>query len=161
MSTDTLYTERRFSLGIFLILSIIALLMASFLIAQLVLGPLGSKPAPTWLLALLTGLFLLPAANFAFLSLRLTPEGVTVAYGLIRSFRRWEDLNACELDTFDAFYGWGVRFGKYREQWVWIYNTIGGGRVAFLTKSPKPRGLIVSTANPEKVVGIARDRIQR
>ena len=160
MAPDILYSERRFSLGIFLIFAVITGLMGVFLVAQLLLGPLGSQPAPTWVLALLTGLVALPGANFAFLTLKLTTEGVTVGYGLIRSFRRWEDLTGCEPDTLDAFYGWGVRFGKYRNDWVWIYNTIGGARVAFLTGKSKPRGLVVTCADPEKVVGIARGRIR-
>ncbi len=160
MPTETLYHERRFSAGIFIILTVVFLIMAGFLIAQLALGPLGSKPAPTWVLALMTGLFSLPMINFAFLTLTLTTEGVTVGYGVIRTTLRWDQINAVGRDTEDGFYGWGIRFGKYRGLWVWVYNTIGGERVAFVTGVRKPRGLLVTTADPERVVALARERLQ-
>ncbi len=161
MTSEILYLEKRFSFGIFMIFAVITLLMSGFLVAQMVLGPLGSKPAPTWLLAVLTGIFVLPAANFAFLTLKLTTAGVTVGYGVFKSFRRWEELAGCEIDAAEAFYGWGIRFGKYRDAWVWVYNTIGGRRVAFITGKTTPRGLIVSTEDPERVVEIARGRLLR
>jgi len=160
MPTETLHHERRFSAGIFFILAGIFLVMAGFLVAQLVLGPLGSKPAPTWLLAVFTGVFLLPMLNFAFLTLTLTTAGVRVAYGVFSSFRRWDQLTAVERDAEEGFYGWGIRFGKYRGQWVWVYNTIGGDRVAFVTTGAKPRGLLVTTADPERVVALARERLK-
>ena len=160
MQNETLYRERRFSAGIFFILAAVFLVMAGFLVAQVVLGPLGSKPAPTWLLALLTGVFLLPMLNFAFLTLTLTNEGVRVAYGVFSSFRRWDQLTAVERDAEDGFFGWGIRFGKYRGQWIWVYNTIGGERVAFVTGAARPRGLLVTTGDPDRVVAVARERLK-
>jgi len=157
MPNEPLYRERRFSAGIFFILAAVFLIMAGFLIAQLILGPLGSKPAPTWVLALLTGVFLLPMLNFAFLTLTLTNEGVRVAYGVFSSFRRWDQLTAVEPDAEDGFFGWGIRFGKYRGQWVWVYNTIGGDRVAFVTGAARPRGLLVTCADPARVAAIASE----
>ena len=160
MSTEFLYRERRFSAGIFFILAAVFLIMAAFLVTQLVLGPLGSKPAPTWLLALFTGVFFLPMLNFAFLTLTLTSEGVRVAYGVFSSFRRWDQLTAVEPDAEAGFYGWGIRFGKYRDQWVWVYNTIGGDRVAFVTGASKPRGLLVTCADPARVAALAREHLK-
>ena len=67
---------------------------------------------------------------------------------------------ACEADEEDSFYGWGIRLGRYKHHWVWVYNVIGGPRVVFLNGRRKPKGLIVSTAHPDEVISISNTRIQ-
>jgi hypothetical protein len=157
---NPLYQEQRTSLGITILLGLASSLLAMVLITQLIYGPLGTKPAPTWFLASLTALFALVTVNFRHITLTLTEEKVEVRYGVFRTTRRWGQVIACEMDEKHNFYGWGLRFGKYKCQWVWVYNVIGGPRVVFLTEKNKPRGLLVSTRNPEEVVRIASARIQ-
>ena len=41
-----------------------------------------------------------------------------------------------------------------------MYNVIGGSRVVFLTGKNKPKGLIVSTLNPEEIARIAATKIR-
>ncbi len=41
-----------------------------------------------------------------------------------------------------------------------VYNVIGGPRVLFLTGKKKPKGLIVSTLNPEEIARIAATKIR-
>ena len=159
-SCQPLYREARNSLGITLILGLVTLLMAMFLVAQLVYGPLGTKPAPTWFLAALTILVAVLTVNFRHVTLTLTQDKVEVRYGLFGASRRWEDVVGCEADEENSFYGWGIRLGRYRHHWVWVYNVIGGPRVVFLTDRNKPKGLIVSTAHPDEVMRISNSRIQ-
>jgi len=159
-SYQPLYREERNSLGITLILGLVTLLMTMFLVAQLIYGPLGTKPAPTWFLAALTMLFALLTVNFRHVTLTLMQDKVEVRYGIFGASRRWEDVVACEEDEKNYFYGWGIRLGRYKHHWVWVYNVIGGPRVVFLTGRSKPKGLIVSTAHPDEVISISNTRIQ-
>ena len=157
---EPLYQERRRSWGITFILGASTLLLTAVLIAQCVYGPLGTKPAPTWFLATLVGLFALLTLIFRQITLTLIEDKVEVRYGIFSTARRWEHLIACEEDEQNAFYGWGIRFGRYKHNWVWVYNVMGGPRVAFLTGKRKPKGLIVSTTNPGDVIRIANAQIR-
>ena len=155
-----LYREERNSLGITLILGLVTVLMVAFLAAQLIYGPLGTKPAPTWFLAALTALFALLTVNFRHITLTLTEEKVEVRYGIFSATRRWNETVACEMDEKHHFYGWGIRLGRYKSHWVWVYNVMGGPRVVFHTGKNKLKGLVISTTNPEEVVRISSTRIQ-
>ena len=159
MTEHILYREDKLSIGITVILGIIAVLMTIYLVAQMLYGPIGSKPAPTWSLGLLAGFFILCTINFFKIRITLTDDRVKVYYGVFGSSRKWTELRGCELDTKNGFYGYGIRFGKYKAEWSWIYNVIGGARVVFLAKPDKPGTLIVSTRNPDEILRIAKEMI--
>ena len=159
MQDNILYKENRASFGIFVILFLVSLTMVVYLVIQLIYGPVGSKPSPDWVLALLVLIFILSTINFSHIRILLTDEHIKVYYGLFGTTLKWKDIVSCEPDEKNHFYGWGIRFGKYKKQWYWIYNVIGGPRVVFLTEKTKPRGLIVSTSHPEKILEIAKGKI--
>lgn len=154
------HSETTFSLGICLILSLVTIVMAIMLTVQLVDGPLGSKPAPDWVLILLTAVFCALTLNFSFIRLSLTDAGVTVRYGIFKKSLAWKDVRACLEDNEAHFVGWGIRYGRFQSRPVWIFNVIGGPRVAFVTESTKPAGLIVSTRNPALLVQTAAGLIR-
>lgn len=156
-----LYSEKNVSTGIAIILGVISLLMAGFFVIQLIVGPLGTRPAPDWLLLVIAVFSIATTINFCWLSVTLTDEGVTVRYGIFRASRVWADVVSCEEDAERRFYGWGIRFGPYKKQWIWIFNVIGGPRVVFLTAGTKPRGLMISVKNPGEVLRVASERIGR
>ncbi len=161
MADTVLYREERKSLGITIILAVVTLAVAAFFFAQLAYGPLGSRPAPNWILGILTLLFLLAAINFRKITLVLTDSGMKVNYGVFGASLRWEDITHCGKDEKNYFYGgWGIRLGRYEGHWVTVYNVIGGSRVVFLTGKNKPKGLIVSTLNPEEIARIAATKIR-
>lgn len=153
------FTEKIFSKGLTIILSLVILVMAAVTVVQAISGPVGTKPAPTWVLIAFTLLFFLVTLNFLYLKIVLDEKGIRVSYGIFSSFRKWEDVDSCELDDKNYFYGWGVRFGRYKKQWIWIYNVIGGPRIFFIMKGKKPRGLMVSSKKPEEILRIAGDFI--
>lgn len=159
MISKELYKERLFSKGIFIILSFFTLLMAIYLFSQIIIGPLGPKPAPNWILIILVVFFVLCTINFSYINTSLTQEYIKVNYGIFSMRLNWSDIKECELDEKNSFYGWGVRFGKYKGRWVYIYNVIGGSRIAFISKHKKPRGLIISTKKPQEIIRIAKEYI--
>jgi len=68
---------------------------------------------------------------------------------------------SCETDTQSVlrYGGWGIRLGMIRGKPVWVYNTFGGIRVAFLAKGDKPRGMVVTTRNPEELMRVENELI--
>lgn len=158
---EMLYKENRISIGLILILGGVSVAAGACFFVQLAHGPIGSRPAPTWLLGAFALAFFLLTLNFSYIRIQMTAGGVFVHYGVFGKHLPWTAVTVCEEDTLNAVYGWGIRFGKYKGQWVWIYNVIGGDRVAFLTRGNSPRGLIVSTARPAEVIRMACQMIGR
>lgn len=159
MKDNIIYKEKRASIGIFVLLFSFTIAMAVYFVVQLFYGPLGSNPAPDWFLALLTVLFFLLSINFSHIEIKLTDQYIKVSYGIFSRTLNWADVIDCEKDEKNYFYGWGIRFGRYKKQWVWVYNVMGGPCLVFLTGKKNPKGLIISTKNPQKILDIARKKI--
>lgn len=150
------WTEKRFSLGITLILGIFTTALLVAVIYQLTTGPVSNKPAPTWFLAGMTGLFFLLTVNFSQLRTTLSPAGVRVRYGIFSCSRSWEQLEGCEEDTERRLLlGWGIRMIRYRGRSTWVFNTMRGRKVAFRSKDTGPWNLIVSTGDPDTMLAKA------
>lgn len=159
MKENSIYREKRASTGIFLLLLFVTIVMIAYFLVQLIYGPVGSDPAPTFFLAGFALFFILLTINFRYISIKLTDEYIKVSYGIFSKTLNWVDVVDCEEDEKNHFYGWGIRFGRYKKQWVWVYNVIGGPRIVFLTGKKNPRGLIVSTKNPQEILNIAKERL--
>ena len=145
------YSENLFSTGITIILALVTAAMGLMAIVQLIVGPLGSKPAPDWMLWGMTGLFLLITINFSVLRLRVDTEGFRVSYGVFSLRIPRSAIVSAELDQKGAFYGWGIRIGRYDGDWCWVYNVIGGPREAIKRSEGKFKRVLVSTARPEEL----------
>jgi hypothetical protein len=128
---------------------------------QINYGPVGTKPAPNSFYVIGIILALLIGLNFSAIRIRLTAEDVHVSYGAFGKTLVWTDVATCEIDTrLGARYDrWGIRFGIIHDKPVTVYNTFGGTRVAFLAKGNKPRGMAVTTRNPEELKRIANELI--
>lgn len=159
MKDHIIYIENRASIGIFVLLFLFTIAMSAYFVIQLIYGPIGSDPAPNWFLVLFIVFFLLTTINFSHIRIKLTDEYIKVNYGLFGTRLNWLDIVDCEADEENHFYGWGIRFGKYKKEWLWVYNVIGGPRIVFLTGKKKPKGLIVSTNNPQEFLTIAKRMI--
>lgn len=151
-----IFKEKTFSLGITIILGIVAVAITTFAIVNQVAGPLGSKPAPPLMLWIFSGFFILVTINFMFLSVSITSNGITAGYGILRTTISWERIESVEKDAENRFFGWGIRIGYYRKKRVWVYNTIGGDRVVFMTKDNKPTSIMVSSKNAEELINSAK-----
>ena len=161
LEKQILYRETVPVYGMIAIFSVVAGWMAFSLYYQLNYGPFGSRPAPNnvyiagVIFALLIGL------NFSAIRIRLTDVDVRVSYGLFGKTLAWHDVASCEIDSGAAlrYGGWGIRLGIIHGKKVWVCNTFGGTRVAFLTKGSKPSGSVVSTRNPDELMRISNELI--
>ncbi len=162
MDKRILYRETIPAYGMVAIFLVIACSMGFSLYHQINYGPIGSKPAPDNLYAIGCIVALLIGANFSAIRIRLTDLDVHVSYGLFGKTLPWHDVASCEIDRGAAalrYGGWGIRLGMIKGKPVWVYNTFGGTRVAFLTSGRKPRGMVVTTRNPEELMRVANELI--
>ncbi|MEE9600963.1 MAG: hypothetical protein V3W22_04605 [Thermoplasmata archaeon] len=158
MRADTLYEERFFSLAITGILAAVSAIMFFMLFYQLLVGPLGSEPAPNLLFLIMGLLFLGFGLNFSRLLIRITPGMVTVGYGLFRHRITWNNIEDCRIDETLAvkYGGWGVRVTKVGGKWRLVYSVVGGPRVLLALRAGRFREFVFSTRKPEEVTKIIR-----
>jgi hypothetical protein len=152
-----IYEERLLSGWITLLLGAVTLVLLWQVVQQFQSGSTGD--APLWLLPLLLLLFAALTVNFAWLTIRVTDDGVVVAYGMIRRRMSWDEIRDCYLDEASAvrYGGFGVRIGSYKGTRRLIFNTIGDPRVVVLTTSATTPEFVFSTAHPEEIIRIVRE----
>lgn len=158
MQPGSVYEEKLFSKWITIILASVTGIMLFFLVYQIVKGPLGAKPAPTWFLLVLALLFLGFTINFSRVIIRMTPEHVSIGYGLFKHKIPWEIVENCYLDETSAvrYGGSGIRITKVGEKWRIVYSVIGGPRVVLSLKEGRYREVAFSTKNPDQVMSIIK-----
>jgi len=162
MEKQVMYRETVPAYAIAAIFLGIAIWMGLSLYHQLDYGPIGPRPAPDNFYAAGIIFALLVGLNFSAIRIRLTNVDIRVSYGLFHKTLAWRDVASCEIDRGSVwrYGGWGIRLGIIHGKKVWVYNTFGGTRVAFLTKSGKPFGLVVSTRNPEELMRASNQLIE-
>lgn len=162
MEKQVFYQETVPAYGMIAIFLAVAGWMAFSLHYQLNHGPLGSNPAPNAAYAAGIAFVVLIGLNFSAIRIRLTDVDVRASYGVFSKTLSWKEIETCEKDSSPAlrYGGWGIRMGILNGKPVTVYNTFGGTRVAFLTRGSKPRGLVVSTRNPEELMRISDQLIR-
>jgi hypothetical protein len=158
---QVLYRETVPAYGIAAIFLAVAICMGFSLYYQINYGPIGSRPAPNSVYIIGAALALLFGLNFSAIRIRLTDVDAHVSYGLFGKTLAWKDVAKCERDdrSMVRYGGWGIRLGFIHGKPVTVYNTFFGSRVAFLTKGRKPRGLVVTTRNPEELMRVSNQLI--
>ena len=123
-------------------------------------GPIGSDPEPDWYyFAFIVFYFVLDIlmANFTKLTITADPQGITAAYGRIRHFEPWDNIESAELDKSSAlrsYGGWGIRFGWRKEGAVSVYNLMRAPTVLLKLKQGKRRYFGFSTRHPDEVMSL-------
>ena len=161
MEKQILYRETVPSYFIMALFLVIAVWMGFNLYYQINYGPIGSRPAPNTSYIIGIPLALLFGINFSAIRIRLTDVDARISYGLFSKTLAWKDVATREKDTSSIvrYGGWGIRLGFIHGKPVTVYNTFGGTRVAFLTRSRKPRGMVVTTRNPEELMRVSNQLI--
>ncbi len=155
----TLYEEKIYSRWNILIMGIVVLALSAALIWQVVDGPLGTRPAPDWFFVAMILFFLAIGTNFAVLTVRVTMQGVSVGYGIIRHHIPWSNIAGCRLDRTSAvsYGGWGIRLARVDGKKRLVYNIIGGPRVVVEKRQGSYPEFAFSTRNPEEVMKAIND----
>ncbi len=158
MQPGSIYEEKLFSKWITIILASVTGIMLFFLVYQLVKGPLGTKPAPTWFLLVLTLLFLGVTINFSRVIIRITPEHVSLGYGLFKHKIPWRIVENCYIDETSAvrYGGSGIRVTKVGDKWRIVYSVVGGPRVVLSVTEGKYKEVAFSTKNPDQVMNLIK-----
>ncbi len=151
---DTLYEEKIYSKWNILILGIVVLVLLVALIWQIIVGPLGTRPASNWFFAGMIIFFLLIGINFASLSIKVNMQGVSVGYGIIRHTVPWDSIAGCRPDEASAvnYGGWGIRIGWVGGKGRLAYNVLGSPRVVVERRYGKYQEFVFSTQKPEAVI---------
>ena len=149
-------------IGIFVAISLSLLVL---FIYQLLVGPVGSKPAPDlfylFMFIFFAGLTYF-VTNFNKLSITITAQSITVGYGILKRIIPWVNVQGCYLDeasAFGSYGGWGIRMGKVKGKWRLVYNVIGCPAVVLELERGRFREFVFSTKNAETVLEIARKQI--
>ena len=133
-------------------------------IYQLTSSPVGDRPAPDWfylvMMAVFAGVTVL-TANFTRLTISMTPDAITVAYGRFKYTIPWYKIAGCYLDKNPgiAYGGWGIRITKVKGKWLLVYNVIGSPRVILELKSGRFGQFAFSTKHPDEVLNIVKQQI--
>ena len=163
MQPKNFYEEKIFSKRITVILAVLTTSLLFVLLYQILVGPIGTRPAPNWFFLFMFLLFLGVMINFSRLTIRMTPGSISVGYGIIKHSILWENVEDSYLDEASTirYGGWGIRIAKVKGKWRLVYNVIGGPRIVLSLKRGRFKEFVFSTKNPEEVIKIAKERIGR
>ncbi|ATZ60964.2 MAG: hypothetical protein BME93_02205 [Methanosarcinales archaeon Met12] len=139
MRLENIYKEKILSKWITVMLSVITIGLFFILVYQILIGPIGTRPAPNWFFLAMFLLFLGLTVNFSNLNIKMTPRYISVGYGIFKHNIPWENIEDCYLDEASAirYGGWGIRIGRVKGKWRLVYNVIGGPRVVLIFKGEK------------------------
>jgi len=118
-------------------------------ILQAVFGiPVGTRPAPNYLLLILVLALVLIATNFRKLNIAIDSEKIEVSYGTIKKTISWNDVVSCESTRarMSVYGGVGIRLGIDKSL---AFTTSLGNAVKIVRKSGLP--FVFSTNDPEKL----------
>ncbi|AEG19219.1 hypothetical protein [Methanobacterium paludis] len=161
MDLNSLYEEKLFSKWSTIIFTIFTVLFLGLTVYQIFIGPLGDNKAPTWLLGLIFFLFLLFTINFSFMTLKLTPEFLSVRFGVLSYSVSWENIEKCYREEVPlwTYGGWGIRFEKSKGERRLAYTVPQTPQLTILLKNKNFREFIFSTRKPDKVMELVEKMI--
>jgi len=161
MQVENIYKEKVFSKWITVMLSIITIGFFFILVYQILIGPIGTRPAPSWFFLAMFLLFLGLTVNFSNLNIKMTLRYLSVGYGIFKHNIPWENIEDCYLDEASTirYGGWGIRIRIVKGKWRLVYNVIGGPRVVLSLNKGKFKEFVFSTNNPQKVIEVVKQKV--
>lgn len=158
MRLDVIYEEANFSKVITAIMASVAVLLLGLALYQLLVAPIGFRPAPTAFYLGIAAVFIFLAVSFSRLIIRMTPDSLQIGYGVFRRRIPWSEIEGADVDELSALRegGVGVRVLKVKGKWRIVYSVVGGPRVVLSVRSGRFREVVFSTKNPEEVVALVR-----
>jgi hypothetical protein len=161
MNSDYIYEEKIFAKIIGGMLGSVTVLMAFLLFYQIFISSLEDVEWLSLFFAVMFLIFLVLTLVFIRLTIRVSFQGITVAYGPIKKSIPWENIAGIEIDETSAikYGGAGIRMAKIKGEWVLVYNVIGGPRCVLRLKEGKFKKFVFSTKNPEEVVNVVKGQM--
>lgn len=161
--TPIYYREANFSKVNAAIFSFIVGALILVLMYQLMVGPLGTRPASNHFLITLILFFSAVGINFSRLTILIDSRGVTVGYGLFMQLVPWKNVEKSYQDETSAvmYGGWGIRLTRIGKKWRVVYNIIGYPRVVLVLRKGWYGELAFSVGAPWKVIEIINQRAKK
>ncbi|MGC9443319.1 MAG: hypothetical protein ACP5E9_00060 [Candidatus Methanospirareceae archaeon] len=158
-----LYEERITVWSFTAILGFVSAVFVSVVIYQVLIGALGTNPAPNGFYILMALLFFALAITFSTLRITLSPRSIVVRFGRIKRTIPWDLIERCYMDkvTNLRYGGWGIRIGRVGGKWRLVFTIIGAPRVVLTLKRGRFKEFVFSTRRPDEMVRIIRQRIGR
>ena len=161
MTQQQIYYERILSKLNLAILGLVVLWLMFSVLYPILNGSVGTDSTPTWALVFFGTIFAILMANFVRLTILITPESLTVNYGMIARYIPMENIERCYLDQTSAikYGGFGIRIARINGKWRLVYNLVASPRVVLSLKTGGFREFVFSTENPDEVMGLINERI--
>ena len=146
--------------------ALFALGFAWALIYQLLIGPIGENPAPTWfwglMMAIQLGVLVL-LRNFRRLEVEMTKRHITVGFGAIRRTIPWDRVAEARRDERSLLSyggaGWRLSWSRRRGGWIMAFVDPRSPRVVLELRGGRLRELVFSTRRPEEVRRLIGERL--
>jgi hypothetical protein len=161
VQTDVLYQEKIYSKWLTTIFGFFTILLLFFIIYQLFIGPLGNHPAPNWVLMIMFLVLLGLTINFIALIIKITPNFISVGYGIFKHKIPWENVEGAYVDQAPniSYGGWGIRLGRVGGKWRLVYNIPATPRVVLSLKKGSFREFVFPTKNLAEVTKLIDEQI--
>jgi hypothetical protein len=155
------YEERIFSGWLTVILGAASAALFGLFLHQRLVGPVGTRSAPDWILLAIALLLLIIAVNFAILTVKITLHGISVSYGIIKHNVPWANVADCYEDEASTaqYGGFGIRLGLVNGRWRLVYNTVGNPRIVLQKRQGRIPEFVFSSRNPQIVIRAVRERL--
>ena len=161
MNSDTIYEEKIFAKIIGGLLGAVSVVMFIIFVYQVLVEPLEDEQWATWLFFIIFLAMLILTAIFARLIIRITYQGISVGFGIVKKRIPWENIEDIDIDKTSAikYGGAGIRMSRIKGEWVLVYNVIGGPRCVLKLKEGKFKKFVFSTKNPEEIVNVVKGQL--
>ena len=165
MQTDEIYREEiPFHLAklALVMLAFFTIMMLILFIYQILVGPVGNRPAPDWVYLVLfffLGAITVFVGNFGKLAIIITSQAITVGFGRMKKSILWGDIEGCDIDKASElrYGGWGIRIARINGKWRLVYNVTGYHGILLALRRGRFREFVFSTRDPEKAMKIIRE----
>ncbi len=160
MSLDTVYEEDIPSKWVTRILTLATTFFVLLFIHQLIEGSEGDNPTVRAIFPILSLFFLGLLLIFRTLTVRMTTDNVTVAYGPISYSVPLKDITDVRADETSAlrYGGAGIRLAPVGGKLRLVFSVIGGQRVIIGMSGRRIGELVFSTDRPDEIVKLIEER---
>ena len=162
MKQNLIHEERLTARWMITTFGLLAAVFLFLFFYQLLSGPVGSIPAPTWFFLLLFFLFFMIGYNFRRLVIRLTEKEIRVSYGIFRRTVPYGSILKCYTSRQHTvrYGGWGIRIWRVKGRWKLGYTVVGTTLVVVELKGGMYSEFLFSSNDSIKVLEIINRKIK-
>ncbi len=162
ISGSIIYEEKHIFWAIFLIMLPLIAIFLTILIYQILIGPLGTNPAPNWFLALMLSIFMLLGYGFSVYRVTITTHAITAGFPFYFLRIPWEKVG--DVDEMKGsiwkYGGYGIRIGKMNGKSVLLIVIPGASRILLKMHGWKRDYLVISIEDKDTAINYIRQEIE-